>query len=141
MDDHIITRTKVSKIEMLQSLIDKKTDQAARIRAKLCDPVSRSISSTNIRDRDPFKREKMITECDDRAAEIEKEIESLQSELSVLQNDVIKYVESRQPKNFETRAIIKMRLVWGCTWEETADLVGYSQNTCRLKYSKWVESL
>ena len=141
MKETIITRSEVSRIEMLQSLIDNKTDQAERILAKPCDPVRRSISRSDNHSPDPFKRSRMMTDCIDKANQIKNEIEPLRSELSELQSSVKKYIDNKQPKDFVTRSIINMRLIWACTWEEIAEMIGFSKKACQNKYDNWINTL
>ena len=137
-------RLTAAKIESLQSRIDSMRDQAARIRERASSPVRSSLSETHSNSHDIRKREAILTENIDAAAEIEHEADQLQLELDALREEIRHYLETdekmRDFRNSTTRSVIKYRLLWSCSWEEAADLSGYSKKTCQDKYYKWLQS-
>ena len=133
MDKRIIA----AKIESLQTKIDIKRDYAARIRDRLTDPIRASIGMDHVSSYDPRKREIMLTESIDKAAQLEKEAAELQRELDQLREELR---EELRECEYRTRCVIRSRLIYGCSWQEVAELAGYSEGYCQRVFETWIAS-
>lgn len=124
-------------IELLQGRIDDKHEAAARLRDKLSCPVQSSISDER-KQRDCMKRQRMMTDYLDRAAQIESEIEPLQTELEKLRSELRDYLDT-EPLKDGMKRVVKMRLLYGFSWTEISEMPNCK--SCKGVYNKWLESI
>lgn len=129
-------RIAAAKIETLQGKIDSKRDKAARIMAKLTDPASTSFDPDKVRG-DYRKREILLTEGIDKAAQLGQEAAELQRELDQLREELR---EELRECEYKTRCVVRSRLIYGCSWQEVAELAGYSERYCQTVFDKWLMS-
>lgn len=124
------------QIESLNDRIEAKREKAARIKERLSSPIrSGTYNEPKANRHDVRRRERELVNGIDEIDELERQAAALQPERDRLCDELRSELSKT---DYKTRSVVRARLIYSCSWQECAELNGYSSRWCMQIFDNWI---